>query len=204
MRDRFFREDENELPYLVSEKRDDDSRSYGGSGYSNVEAPKSEEEQIDDILKSMDLSFRQWSALRQKLLEFLNSKDCTGLRVEGGFGGYDFIFTRENEYVRTEHKFEYFTELGNLERVFSDCYDTHYHDGLLADSRFQDMVRKTGLEFIGCRGGYVSKYETARDEFTLTDEIDVRVSFRVGSTKRLYKLDLERMELSERYFEFDI
>lgn len=58
------------------------------------------------------------------------------------------------------------------------------------------------MEFIECRGGYVTDYSMASDEFTFRDEIDVEVFFRVGSSKRPYQLDLNRMELSKDYFEY--
>jgi hypothetical protein len=197
MRDRFFREDENELPYLLWEKRDDEAkRPY-------TETAKSREEQIDSILDGLYIELVNRSALKQKLLSFLNSKDCTGLRAEEGLGGCDFIITRQNRYVKTTDEFEYIPEFAEFKRIFRECYSSHSHEGLLKDSRFQEMIKKTGMEFIGCGGGYVCRYSSADDEFTLQDEIDVTVSFRVGSITRLYHLDLDRMELSERYFEYD-
>ena len=43
----------------------------------------------------------------------------------------------------------------------------------------------------------------ARDEFNMLDEVDIKVSFRAGAKNRMYKLDLDTMELSENYFEYD-
>ena len=206
MRDRFFREDENELPYLVWEKRDDDSRSqsYEGPDYPNDEAAKDNGKRILDILASLDLPIGREFRLWEKLMSFLDAKDCTGLRVENGFDMCDFIFTRENEYVRTVNQFEYNVKFENTKRVFHDCYTTHYHDGLLNDSRFQAMIGKTGMEFLGCSGGYECKYLFADDDFFMTDEISIRVSLKAGSKRRSYSLDLDRMELSEEYFEYNL
>ena len=54
------------------------------------------------------------------------------------------------------------------------------------------------MEFIECSGGYETKYSMADDDFTLVDEIRVKVSFKKGQEKRLYMLDLDRMELGQR------
>ena len=37
----------------------------------------------------------------------------------------------------------------------------------------------------------------------MKDELELNVWFRVGSNDRVYKLDLDKMELSENYFEYD-
>ena len=194
-----FREDENELPYLVSQKRDDGRPSHVSSRH---DEPKTNEEKVNDILISMDVPYSQYVKLKEKVMSFLDAKDCTGLAVEMDYGEYDFIFTRENEYIKTTHRFEYFTEL-ELDRLFSDCYTTHNYDNLVKNPRFQELIRRTGLEFMGCSGGY--KVETKYfSEFIMPDELDLGVNFRVGSKRRHYKLDLDRMELSKEYFEYDL
>jgi hypothetical protein len=58
------------------------------------------------------------------------------------------------------------------------------------------------MEFDKCSGGYVTEYSGRDDEFTMKDEIDVRVIFSVGSEKRMYRLDLDSMELDEKYFKY--
>ena len=65
------------------------------------------------------------------------------------------------------------------------------------------MIEKTGMEFSRCSGGYESEYSFASDKFSLKDEINVRVIFKVGSRERSYGLDLDRMELSKDYNEFN-
>ena len=194
-----FREDENELPYLVSQKRDDGRPSHGSSRH---DGPKNNEEKINDILISMDIPYSQYVKLKEKVMSFLDAKDCTGLTVEMDYDEYDFIFTRENEYIKTTDTFEYFTEF-ELDRLFKDCYTTHNYDNLEKNPHFQDLIRRTGLEYMGCSGGY--KVETKYfSEFIMPDELDLGVNFRVGSKKRHYKLDLEKMKLSEDYFEFNL
>ncbi len=139
--------------------------------------------------------------LKNKIISFLNAKDCTGLTVDGGMGEYILIFTRENKYVRTTDEFVLLTEAENSQRVFHDCYSSHNHDKLLNDSRFNAMIKKSGMEFIECAGGYVTDYSRVKDDFTLKDEIRVKVYFKVGSKEMMYILDLDRMELSDDYFE---
>ena len=203
---RGFREDENELPYLVWETRDENhhskSRNYGSS---NREKAKTDDEKLDEILSGLYLSVSHWTLLKNKLTSFLNSKDCTGLTaVEQGFGQYTFVFTRENEYVRTTDEFVFDSNYEGIRRIFVDCYTYHNHDNLVNNPRFQDLIKKTGMEFIKCVGGYVTDYSMAADEFALKDEIDVRVCFKMGSKERIYRLDLNKMELSKDYSEINI
>ena len=191
---RGFREDENELPYLLWEKRDKISSR------SNISrSPKSNSEKLDDILDSLYISDSQRSVLKDKLVSFLNAGDRVSLMVEDGFDGCMFIFTRENEYVKTTDEFEYCTSF-NLKRVFSDCYSSHNYDKLLNNPRFKAMIEKTGFEFIRCSGGYVCEYSGRYDEFIMKNELDLRVIFKVGSTTTAYELDLDRMELGRKLF----
>ena len=189
--DHRFREDENELPYLLSEKRDIASPSKSRPKIS-----------VNDILDSMDLPLSRRIPLEEKLVSFLNAKDCVGLRVEDEFYACNFIFTRRNSYVTTTDTFIYSTEFSPRKRVFHDCYPSHDHSRLLKDKRFQDMIKRTGMEFVDCSGGYVTEYSGREDEFTMRDEINVRVIFSVGSEKRMYKLDLDSMEIDEKYFKY--
>ena len=174
MRDPYFREDENELPYLVSQKRDDDSFENSGysedeefdSDYNSSARHKSGGKSLDDILNSIYLLENQRLILKNELAELLNCRDCTRLDVkEFGFGSYSFVFTRENEYIKTMDEFLYDSDL-DLSRTFSDC-------------------------------------SFASDKFSLKDEINVRVIFKVGSRERSYGLDLDKMELSKDYNEFN-
>ena len=193
-------EDENELPYLVWETRGDDSSA--GREEESYEKGKTDEEKVNDLVNSMNISGNFRRVLKDKILTFLNAKDCTGMAVDGGMGEYVFTFTRENEYVCTTNEFVLLTEIENTSRVFYDCYTSHNHDKLLNDSRFKAMIGKSGMEFIQCGGGYETDYSRIDDVFTLKDEFGIRVYFKVGSKERQYTLDLDRMELSEDYSEF--
>lgn len=205
MRDHYFREDENELPYLVSQKRDDDTShdsevSYGDDFSSDKNLTNAE--RLDNILNSMGLFLAQKVILKNALVELMNSRDCTRLDVnEDGYGYYIFVFTCENEYIKTTDEFHYACEF-DVRRTFLDCYTSHNYDRLLANPRFMNLVEKTDGEFIRCSGGYETDYSMASDVFSFSDEINLRVIFKVGSTQRSYKLDLDRMELSDDYYEF--
>ena len=203
MRDRHFMEDENELPYLVWETRDNNSSgSYQGHEAKSHTKRKTDEEKINNLVNSMNISRKFQSNLKNKIMSFLNAKDCTGLTVDGGMGEYVFIFTRENKYVCTTDEFILLTDGEPIDRLFHDCYSSHNHDNLLKDSRFNAMIKKSGMEFIRCGGGYVTDYNRVEDEFSLKDEIRVKVYFKLGSKERMYILDLDKIELDEDYFEF--
>lgn len=168
MRERHFMEDENELPYLVWETRDSKpSKPY----------IKNNKKNLDDILTSLNLNASQKRILKDKIIEFSNAKDCTDLTVDFGLGGCEFIFTRKNRYIETVDTFEYDPSF-ETSRIFRDCFTTHSHERLLKSPEFQQLIRKVGLEFTGCSGGYESKYSMADDEFNLVDEINVKVNFR--------------------------
>ncbi len=195
--DHRFREDENELPYLVVSKRD----NIKGSSIDT----RSNEEKLDDIIDKLYVSDLEKLLIKSALLKFLSSKDCTGLVAEDDFTSASFTIIRENDYIQTRSEFLFSQDLFRVKRVFWDCYTSHNHDGLLSNPRFRQLVNDTPYEFEDVVGGYESRYNGADDVFELLDEINVRVAFKVDSrTKRSYKLDLDTMKLSDDYFEYSI
>lgn len=204
MRDHYFREDENELPYLVSQKRDYEKSSecYDENDYDEVSPNPTNAEKLDSILDSMGLFLAQKVILKNALVSLLDSRDCTRLDVNNEeYGYYTFVFTRENEYIKTTDTFEYSTEF-EFRRTFLDCYTSHNYDRLISNPRFRALLEKTDGEFLRFSGGYETDFSFADDEFSFRDEINVSVIFKVGSAQRSYDLDLERMELSDKYYEF--
>ena len=203
MRDHYFREDENELPYLVSQKRDHEKSSDDECYEEDEVSPNpTNAEKMDSILDSMGLFLAQKVILKNALVSLLDSRDCTRLDVNNEeYGYYTFVFTRENEYIKTTDTFEYSTEF-EFRRTFLDCYTSHNYDRLTANPRFRALLEKTEGEFLRCSGGYETDFSFADDEFSFRDEINVSVIFKVGSAQRSYDLDLERMELSDKYYEF--
>lgn len=203
MRDHYLREDENELPYLVSQKRDYEKSSEDEYYDEDEVSPNpTNAEKLDSILDSMGLFLAQKVILKNALVSLLDSRDCTRLDVNNEeYGYYTFVFTRENEYIKTTDTFEYSTEF-EFRRTFLDCYTSHNYDRLTANPRFRALLEKTDGEFLGCSGGYETDFSFADDEFSFRDEINVSVIFKVGSAQRSYDLDLERMELNDKYYEF--
>jgi len=203
MRDHYFREDENELHYLVSQKRDHEKSSDDECYEEDEVSPNpTNAEKLDHILDSMGLFLAQKVILKNALVSLLDSRDCTRLDVNNEeYGYYTFVFTRENDYIKTTDTFEYSTEF-EFRRTFLDCYTSHNYDRLTANPRFRALLEKTEGEFLGCSGGYETDFSFADDEFSFRDEINVSVIFKVGSAQRSNDLDLERMELSDKYYEF--
>lgn len=175
-----------------------------GAHLSWSDEPQSEDAQrsysrddLEDILDSMYISSLQKDALRLKLKTFLQARDCTRLSAREGRGEYVFYLTRENGYVRTVDEFYFDPRDDNMERVFCECITNHTHDGLVKSPEFRELIKKTGLEFIGCRGGYRTEYISIIEGFRLVDEIEIIVYFKVSPHRqRNYRLDLEKMELT--------
>ena len=160
---------------------------------------------LEDMLDSMFINSAQRQILKAKLESFLKAKDCTRMEARQALDEYVFVFTRENGYVRTVDEFYFSPKDQNIDRVFCDSYSSHYHDGLLKSPKFQELIRKTGLEFIECRNGYKTEYQTWPSEYRMVDEIDVIVYFRVSDKReRFYHLDLENMTLKPDYHEYDV
>lgn len=170
--------------------------------YSHEESSdeKTDDEKLDEILAGMLLSVSQRVTLKNKLVSFLNARDCTALTVEGGYGEYIFVFTRQNRYIKTTDEFYYYPDLGELKRIFKEFYTSHDYDNLIKDPGFKRMIEKTGLEFVRCSGGYVAKYLMADDEIIMKDELDISVIFKSDSGETCYALDLDKMELTNKLY----
>lgn len=189
---------DDDLIYLYSLSRDDKKQEANSF---IPEKTKTREEELMTILSSMDLPFSRQMRLFNKLNTFWNAKDCVHLNVAApGPGEYAFTFTRKNQYIETADEFLFYPEM-DVKRIFQDCYSSHSHDNLIKDKKFQEMIRKTGMEFLKCDGGYVTEYSMADDKFIMKDETEVKVYFKAGLKKRIYHLDLDRMELGKDYWE---
>lgn len=162
------------------------------------------EDKIDTYFQSNyfdpSIKFLLWD----KLKEYAGAKDCVDFEVdESNIHYIIFRFTRQNEYIKTVIDFYYDHDYCIHKRILNDCRIYHYHDGLLADSRFKRLIKSTGRQFIRCSGGYELDVILAPYDIRLLDEIDVSVHFKVGSDQWIYRLNLERMELSKDYIELD-
>ena len=161
---------------------------------------KTDEEKLDEIIAGMFLSVSQEIALKNKVLSFYNARDCTNLTVNGGYGEYIFVFTRQNRYIKTTNEFYYYPEMGDINRIFWEFYTTHDYDNLLKDPEFKRMIKSTGLKFVRCSGGYVAKYMAVDDEIIMKDELDIRVILKSGTEETCYAIDLDKMELTRKLY----
>ena len=167
------------------------------------EYEKSLQEKMERIWKGQNFDPFDEPILKEKVKEFLSAKDCTDFRIEPRMLGLAFIFTRENEYVRTVDEFIYDFDYQKHERIFTDCRSHHCHDGLVSNPRFTKMIDDTGLEFLECRGGYLVDVRFGPFDMVMLDEIEIYVHLKSGSSTRIYRLDLDRMELDDDYYEWD-
>ena len=158
---------------------------------------------LDDMLSCLFIDNSQKAVLKQKLKEFLNARDVKKLLLRESYGSYIFEFTRQNRYVKTVDECIFDPNYFNPTQVFQDVYQNHILDGLEADPKFRRMIDASGMELSHIRGGYVTEYETWPRNFKMLDEIIIRVIFIVGDKNRVYRLDLENMNLSGDYSEFE-
>lgn len=178
--------------------------SWSDERESQPEENRYSEAGLDDIIDSMRISAIQKMALKEKLETILTARDCVRLEAREGRGEYIFTVTRQNEYVKTVDEFFFDPREQNMTRVFCECLSNHTHDGLLKSTEFKNLIKKTGLDFIECRGGYRTRYISILEGFEMLDEIDILVYFRMSENKeRVYHLDLERMELKNPH-EYEI
>ena len=166
---------------------------------------KPDKEKIDDIIRSINIDRHSRIVLKNRVMSYLNAKDCNSLRMIEGNGDYLFVFERKNEFVETRDEFIYVPDYGNDSRVFFGCETHHFHTKLIENPKFKEIIRKTGFEFRGCRGGYATDYDFRSDEYMLKDEIDILVYFRIDEKRyRYYHLDLERMRLKDDYHDYEM
>ena len=179
---------------------DDEENDY----YQTSDIRQSIDDKIDSYFRSNYFDPLIRPLLMEKVKEYAGAKDCVDFEVdESNIHYIIFRFTRQNEYVKTVIDFHYDFDYRIHKRIFRDCYVKHYHDALLANPRFKELIKKTGKEFIRCSGGYELDVILAPYDIKLLDEIDISVHFKVGSDQWIYDLDLDRMELSKDHIELD-
>ena len=202
--------DENEFANYNSYASETDHNRYvqfldfGEVSETYIEA---DEEKLEYIASMVCADSSQKLQLKAQIRKYQKVKDFKGfyIRKDYGFEVYYFHFIQENEYVKTTHvmtyrqdEFSYY----NPYKTFHDSYSEHNHDKLIANHRFKKLIESTGFEFEGCGGGYETHLESVYD-VTLTGEIRIWVSFKVGNKIRVYNLKLEEMKLCPDYYEYD-
>ena len=159
------------------------------------------DELLDLICSRMCITSRKAIEVKREIGLLLRAKGAYLRDVRFREVGWtEFIITRENRYFRTDDKFIYLDEYDNPRRVFEDAETYHHYENLLNDDEFKNLIRKTGLEFERCSGGYRSTYHMYKDKFELLDGYDLWVHFILDEThSAVYELDLENMALSDDY-----
>lgn len=193
----------------ISEINYDGDALFLGYGETSQTFHDSDEATLEYIAEGVCETHPQKMQLKAKLREYVAAEDFNGfyIKKDYGFDVYYFNFIQENEFVRTTHKMTYFPDEYHIspERAFYETYSEHNHDKLLANPRFKDLIKGVGLEFTGCGGGYMLYLKHTYLDVELTGEIEIDVYFKVNNKKkRQYELDLESMQLSDEYDEYDI
>ena len=197
MRDRFFREDENELPYLVNEKRDP---------IKQTGTVKQFELDFRDIPYSEFSSYVQRLALPQEHKRNLigrieiRPKNCT-FSIHQRSDEIRITFTVENEYVKAKINVEYNLNSSQVEFLGG----TTYHDSLEAMQWFKNAVRKieneTGYKFLFCYNG--PDFTSRGGKLLVTDDFETMVMFEKDhySDHYGYQVDFAKRNL-EFYHEY--
>ena len=137
-------------------------------------------------------------------LRLMKSNGSRLVKINRGISGdFDFIFEKENKYIKTTYTCEYL-KYRIPGRIFEDFSTTHNHDRLLEDKSFQKLVMdvedKTGFRFKECLGGYGYDLDEDHYNFIFTDEIKISVDFEMPDGRiASYGLDLDNMSLSRDY-----
>ena len=204
MREGPFREDENELPYLVSQKRDSyyrkDENEYFRDDYGQRSVPFE--------LHFKGISFKEFPSYVMRLNLSRNHKDNIIRSVDIKPGNCTFSlnqigddvrmsFKVENEYLSTELNFRYDCVSGCFEYIGGY---TH-HDGLESQQWFRDEVRRieneTGYSYEFCYNGH--DFSTKDGRVVINDAYESMVMFEEDhdSDHYGYKVDFTRKMLEE-------
>ena len=197
MRDRHFMEDENELPYLVWETRDDNRRN-GNS------------KPIPLKIDFEDIPFREFSSYVKRLIlapnhisNIINSVDvkpnnCT-FSIHQNDNRINISLILKNEYITSE--FNGFYDSDTSEITFNFPY-TNY-GSLESLSWFKNEIRRVeneiGLKFDCESGGY--HYQWIDEKLKITEEFQILVYFTDDdrySDSYSYKVDFNNKKL-EKY-----
>jgi len=190
MRDRHFREDDNELPYLVSSKREP-IRSGGGYISPAMNANNVPFREFPAYVNRLNIPYDDKRLLIDSIIvepenctfSFKNSQD--NLKIE---------FTVENQYVRSYVSVVFDGEL------YVSFWSGNY-DGLESMQWFKNEVRRIkkeiGKDFWSFAGGF--HHELRNGIFRLTNDCSIVAYFGDGSTNmehRLYNVDLANQRLN--------
>ncbi len=193
MRDNFFREDENELPYLVSSRRDD-SRNYSRRDNSrNINFKDVPFTEFPTYVKLLRLPLEDKVNLINSVE--IRPGDCRfSIRQDDEEIMIDFEV--ENKYLKTEITVSYSPVSHRIE------YRWGYvsHDGLESLRWFRNEValaeKETGLDYDMALGGF--RFSTDDGKLIIKDEMYVSVIFSRNYNENdsyEYRVDFEKRKL---------
>lgn len=167
-----------------------------------------DDEELFNIADSVCITDGRKFHLFTKIKEYLKTRDSKGFYVTKDlwFEVYYFNFIQENEYVKTTHVMTFVQDpdYSSPDKIFYESSSRHSHEKLLADSRFQKLIERTGLEFSGCIGGYMLYLKFPGHDVKMTPIIETFACFNVNGECRQHLLDLDSMQLCEEYYGYDI
>lgn len=196
MRDRYFMEDENELPYLVTETRRNNRRN-GNTKH------------IPLKMDFNNVPFREFSSYVKRLIlapnhinNIINSIDvkpnnCT-FSIHQNNNIINIVLILKNEYMTS--KFDGFYDSHTSELTFYLPY-TDYRS-LESLHWFKNEIKRVekeiSLKFNSESGGY--HYQWIDEKLRITDEFQILVYFRdedIFSDSYSYKVDFKNKKLEE-------
>ena len=189
---RRFREDENELPYLVYETRESKKRKYSDPplniSYENI--PFSEfPSYVNRLILTPNHKSNLISAIDVK------PRQCT-FSIRQSDEGVAITFNVKNQYIESKITVFYNPTYFNLEMQSN----AHYHNYLESMQWFKDEIarveREIDLKFWECGSGF--DYECSDGKFQLKDSYTVIVFFgdeSPTSDYHEYKVDFENKKL---------
>ena len=150
---RHFREDENELPYLVWEAREDKHRNRANESHlRNINIKDRPFTEFSSVINGLLLSPNQKTGLLNSVE--IEPKNCT-FSIQGDSDELKIKFIVRNEYLTSEISMVY-----NLVSCQTESYFGRYssHDGLESLQWFKDAVhqieRENGYKYEFCHGGH--------------------------------------------------
>lgn len=206
MREGPFREDENELPYLVYERRDRDYKE-DEDDYSH-EYYRYNKGNVKNGLHLTDIPFWEFATYVRRLNISENHKDsiirlvdikprnCT-FSIHYVLDDLRMFFRVENEYLATEVRVHY--DFGMS--CFEYCGGTTYHDRLESMQWFKNLVRKMenekGFSYEFCFNGH--DFSSRGGRVVINDSYESMVMFeKEGDDDHYaYRIDFEKRRLEE-------
>lgn len=151
MRDRHFMEDENELPYLVWETRDNQQQNNTRMQSIDISFNDIPFNEFSSYVKRLSLTYKE----KIKIINSVEIKpeNCI-FSIYQSYDELSFTFTVKNEYVKTEINFIYDPDSCQLEYTGGMTY----HHDLESMQWFKDAVKQIekekGYKFEFCFGGH--------------------------------------------------